>query len=814
MATQATTVTAAWTTFAFSVTEQITKEPTTRSTRVQAGFNGLQDLCAGGLASLTANYFLEKLLAVLQTEHIKHFWEQHTADPDVQRTEALLVASLQTLCAVVQHHLQLIKQLQQQMWALLGSPGPASASSVLLGLRQRYTRTAEAMLTCAAPISIVALLTQYFGRKLSEFSQAMQNTANSSSSEGEEEEQAQAMDIGSSPQPAASVMGQQWADQLPQVLTFLQQLGLQAVSEEAYTAVVCQHVQQHLTRHTKRVFDSPVLPAAQAYVAAVPMEFLRLLLCQDEGQPSLQQWQRRLGYYVYETVGQLRIKEMFDIVVDYPDSRPAVQDVKDCLAHTNLHRKFVAGFKQAIGERLLHAGAATSDIIEQYVSTIKTLREVDPTAVLLEAVAEDIREYLRSRRDTIRCIVTMLTDDSAGGSGEGGPEGESLFEELKRTVADEGEDSDDEAETDEAALASSESWLPDSIDADPSRSARSRRMHDIISMLVGIYGSKELFITEYRVMLSDKLLSKTDYNCDREIRTLELLKLRFGDANLHNCEIMLKDIADSKRINSNIKALPTTVTSPVRGRRQDAASIAPLTSTVTSALFWPPHQQDNLKLPAQVQAMLDTYGSKYHDLKAPRKLKWKPTLGSVTLAIRVGSDTLDLTVTPLHATIIMHFQEKVSWRGSELAKLMELPLPKLRMGAIFWVNHGVLTESRGSGSDATYTRVEQMIEGGANKAAGREAGASLAPENDPPLASAEDLIRQDMAVYETYIMGMLTNFDAGMPLDRIHNMLKMFVVDPPYDKSADQLAAFLGRLVADEKLALQGDMFRKRSSTQ
>lgn len=58
-------------------------------------------------------------------------------------------------------------------------------------------------------------------------------------------------------------------------------------------------------------------------------------------------------------------------------------------------------------------------------------------AVLLEAVAEDIREYLRSRRDTIRCIVTMLTDDSAGANAEGETEGESLFEELKRTVADE-----------------------------------------------------------------------------------------------------------------------------------------------------------------------------------------------------------------------------------------------------------------------------------------------------------------------------------------------------------------------------------------
>ena len=38
-------------------------------------------------------------------------------------------------------------------------------------------------------------------------------------------------------------------------------------------------------------------------------------------------------------------------------------------------------------------------------------------------------------------------------------------------------------------------------------------------------------------MLADRLLAKTDYDCDREIRTLELLKLRFGDTNLNNCEV-------------------------------------------------------------------------------------------------------------------------------------------------------------------------------------------------------------------------------------------------------------------------------------
>ena len=37
-----------------------------------------------------------------------------------------------------------------------------------------------------------------------------------------------------------------------------------------------------------------------------------------------------------------------------------------------------------------------------------------------------------------------------------------------------------------------------------------------------------------------------------QIRNLELLKLRFGENNLHFCEVMIKDIADSKRINTHI----------------------------------------------------------------------------------------------------------------------------------------------------------------------------------------------------------------------------------------------------------------------
>ena len=59
------------------------------------------------------------------------------------------------------------------------------------------------------------------------------------------------------------------------------------------------------------------------------------------------------------------------------------------------------------------------------------------------------------------------------------------------------------------------------------------------------------------------------------------------------------------------------------------------------------------------------------------------------------------------------------------------------------------------------------------------------------------------------VIGMLTNFPSWPP-DRIHNMLKMFVQDPPYDRSLDQLEAFLGQLVAEDKLALEGNQYSKR----
>ncbi len=43
------------------------------------------------------------------------------------------------------------------------------------------------------------------------------------------------------------------------------------------------------------------------------------------------------------------------------------------------------------------------------------------------------------------------------------------------------------------------------------------------------YYSKDLFVTEYRVMLADKLLNSFDFSADKERQTLELLKVGIHD---------------------------------------------------------------------------------------------------------------------------------------------------------------------------------------------------------------------------------------------------------------------------------------------
>ena len=58
------------------------------------------------------------------------------------------------------------------------------------------------------------------------------------------------------------------------------------------------------------------------------------------------------------------------------------------------------------------AGVATENIVDAYINAIKVLQCIDKSGVVLEAVTQPVKTYLRSRPDTIRCVVKMITQVS------------------------------------------------------------------------------------------------------------------------------------------------------------------------------------------------------------------------------------------------------------------------------------------------------------------------------------------------------------------------------------------------------------------
>ena len=73
---------------------------------------------------------------------------------------------------------------------------------------------------------------------------------------------------------------------------------------------------------------------------------------------------------------------------------------------------------------------------------------------------------------------------------------------------------------------------------------------------------------------------------------------------LHQCEVMLKDIGDSKRINTQLH-------NPDGGSDELQVAAFPVNSVILSAQFWPQLRNETLKLPQEVIQAMEVYTKAY-----------------------------------------------------------------------------------------------------------------------------------------------------------------------------------------------------------
>lgn len=550
--------------------------------------------------------------------------------------------------------------------------------------------------------------------------------------------------------------------------TALDKLGLLDRYESLISNVCYEYIESYILETCANRWDESMLTNIRDWMAdrIVPwmmMPYARGARSADEARSMLQGVGSRLDFHVCKTLSELRTREIFDIIIDYPDSASALKDLKDCLQRVDHRAQLVQSLRKANKRRLLHPGADTKDILAQYVSIIRCLRIVDPPGVLLFKVADPIRRYLRDRPDTIRCIVASLVGD--------GESGDSLVndnEPIQPLQQPQGENYSDP------------NWEPEPIDAGPD--FRTNKPSDVISTLVSIYDSKELFVKELQVLLAQRLLAITDGNYDSERRNIEILKIRFGEIALQVCEVMLKDMTDSKRTDQHVQTQNTSVMHP----------------TIISKHFWPTLQSTSFEMPGQFKELRDRYAKEFQLFKPDKKLHWLPHLGTINLDIELDDRTLTVDVQPLEAAIIELFSEKDVWTVDEIiARVSKVDRAMIIRALGTWLDHGVVKDE---GQETFRLLNVSDAANGTSQPASRPA----IVDEPPPIMTVQQQQAEQMQVFWKFIEGMLKNLGT-LPLDRIQTMLKFA---PGYDRNIDQLGGFMEVLRRQGMVTVKDGMWK------
>lgn len=144
----------------------------------------------------------------------------------------------------------------------------------------------------------------------------------------------------------------------------------------------------------------------------------------------------------------------------------------------------------------------TQNILNQYINMLKVLQIIDPHGIIFEKITLPIKNYLLKRNDTLRCIISTLTDDVENYS--------KLTREVVKIPSKEYIEEMSSEEDENAA----KEWQILPVKENKTKKRVKYQEIDLVTVLVGLYGSQEAFICEYQNMMAEKLMSAKDYNID------------------------------------------------------------------------------------------------------------------------------------------------------------------------------------------------------------------------------------------------------------------------------------------------------------
>ncbi|KAL7789454.1 hypothetical protein V8C37DRAFT_386567 [Trichoderma ceciliae] len=497
----------------------------------------------------------------------------------------------------------------------------------------------------------------------------------------------------------------------------------------------------------------------------------------------------------------LRMHELFDIVLHWPESKGGLDDLASSVTTPQRRLQLTDAFSATLQARLLHPGRSTRDILQTYISMIRTFHALDHSKVLLDRVVPALKLCLWNRDDAIRIVVTGLLANPGTANPD---ENKGKLVELALILNETSQQQQGRADEEDLDW-NDMTWVPDPVDAGVNY--KRPKNEDIIGTLISALGLQDVFIKEFQVIVAERLLSK-QISFQQEIKVLGLLKKRFGEAALQNCDVMIRDIVDSKRVDTVLS----------RNLRNDGvleANSLSYHSKILSRLFWPSLPKDPFTVPSPVAEVQRKYETGFEQLKSSRKLNWLDHLGSATVRLDLSDRSVELDCKTYEAAVIYEFHDQVPGTSgsvqrtfNELWERLMIDEDLLESALKFWVAQRILRDV----GNKTYMVLETLDSEEDDKdLAEDEVAIGGEMENEQPSPKKAKGIdakeREQRTIYWQFIVGMLTNSSPAMPLGQIAMMMKMLISDGcPW--SNEELQEFLGEKIIEGELELVGGKYR------
>ena len=400
-----------------------------------------------------------------------------------------------------------------------------------------------------------------------------------------------------------------------------------------------------------------------------------------------------------------KIESFFEIISKFPESKPTLIDIKICISSFDKNI-FINKIKEQLKKRLLYPGVSTRIIIEIFIRIIKIMRIIDSSNnYMLELLSQPIKEYLLNRKDTMQWIITAIISE----------EDVNMIEDMSKAYVKniQSKDYDYLSSDDEP-----DNWEPINLkgikynDKYISNDFKNTKI-DIVSILVNVFGSPEKFMEQYKRMLIERKITDNNFEIEQEIKNLELLKLKFGENLLTNCEIIIQHIKESKKINNKLFKDPSFICQIINSNYWPFIKTNHFDLSSLDEISKDKNDNNNIINPNNKKTPYDeflinfnnklkNYQKLYSDNKFSRKIEFYTNLGYCHLTLTFSNGNFEFVVSPLSYLIIQFFDEENKnnfklFNIDYISNKLHSESLCVKQSLDFWLSKGVLKKIKKEG---------------------------------------------------------------------------------------------------------------------